>query len=298
MLPSRLPEPLQQGLTRHLPPVWAALLLTPVLTLVPAAIVQIVLVAPLLGDAELPLDLTAQTLVLLSYLGVWFALWAWLRHYEGRALASIGLTRAAPLRQLFGGVMIAVGVLGLTVVGVALVGGVGLEPTPSLLLPALFSLIGWSVQASAEEAVFRGWLLPVLSARRSPAFGLLLSSLLFALLHGANLGFSPVAFVNIALVGVLSGLYVLQQGSLWGVIGLHVAFNWLQGNLLGLPVSGAAFEASFLQTTVQGPALVTGGTFGLEGSLLTTLFLLVACGVVAGWLRRETTSETTTAETE
>ncbi len=149
--------------------------------------------------------------------------------------------------------------------------------------------LGWIVQASGEELLFRGWLLQVIGARYRVWLGVLISSLLFSAAHLLNPGISPVAVVNLLLVGVFLALYALRDGSLWGVCAWHAMWNWTQGNLLGFEVSGLRTPGGTLFNLMEsGPDVFTGGAFGPEGGLAVTAVLLVGIGVLALLGRRST----------
>jgi membrane protease YdiL (CAAX protease family) len=145
----------------------------------------------------------------------------------------------------------------------------------------LLVYLGWTVQGPAEEALTRGWLLPVIGARYKPWLGVLVSSGIFTILHLLNPNVGPVAVLNLFLFGVFAALYALYEGGLWGVFSLHAAWNWAQGNLFGFEVSGGyASGVTVFNLMEVGPDLVTGGAFGPEGGLAVTAVLLVSCGVV------------------
>lgn len=217
----------------------------------------------------------------------------WVRGVEGRSVWTLGFTREAAGSRYLGGFALGL-LLFLVPVGVATAFGLFTPeadpaPIPSLALlgAVLLVLPGWIVQSAAEELLTRGWLLQAIGARWRPWLGVLLSALLFALLHGLNSNFSPIAALNIALFGIFAALVALDEGGLWGVCGLHAAWNWSQGSLLGLAVSGSTMPGRTLIDLVErGPDQITGGAFGPEGGLLVTAALLIGCALFAFRLRR------------
>ncbi len=129
--------------------------------------------------------------------------------------------------------------------------------------------------------------MPVLGARYSLAAGILISSAVFSLYHSLNPSLNPLAILNIFLVGIFLCLLALRDGAVWGVFGWHSAWNWAQGNLFGMPVSGTfAGSASFLHFQPLGASLFTGGGFGPEGGLGVTAVLLFAIFAAALVLRK------------
>jgi hypothetical protein len=86
---------------------------------------------------------------------------------------------------------------------------------------------------------------------------------------------TPVAVLNIFLIGILFTVTYFQTRRLWLPTGLHLAWNWWHSSVLGFDVSGIALENTVLKTSPVGHELVNGGAFGLEGSLLTTALVVV-----------------------
>jgi hypothetical protein len=168
-------------------------------------------------------------------------------------------------------------------------------------LPALWGVLlvfaGWVVQGAAEEALTRGWLLPVIGAQDKITFGfkrfkiiirkpvplaMVVSSVIFAFLHSLNPNLSLIAVLNLFLFGFFAALYALYEGGLWGVFSIHTIWNWLQGNVLGFEVSGnLAPGGTLFNLREVGPDVITGGAFGPEGGLAVTVALLAGiAGVV------------------
>ena len=228
-------------------------------------------------------------LLLLGFGPIFILIWAWLWSFERRPFWTIGMERKGWLGKylrgaLLGIVMIAAAV-GLSVAFgfVALEGSgiaMGVAITGSMIL-----LVGWIVQGAAEEALFRGFLLPILGTRYGLVVGVLTSSALFALLHIFNANLSLLAVLNLMLFGMFAAFYALKEGGLWGVFAVHSLWNWAQGNLFGMEVSGLPVQLdAIFKLKETGPDWFTGGAFGPEGGIAVTLVLLV--GIIALWLPR------------
>jgi len=135
----------------------------------------------------------------------------------------------------------------------------------------------WMIQGGAEELVTRAWLLPVAVKNTNLPIGLLTSSLLFALLHLGNPDIGILPIVNIALFGLFASLYLLRTDNVWGIIGLHAAWNFTQGNIYGFSVSGTGVDAAVLNFIPKtDSSWLTGGAFGTEASIFSSLILLLA----------------------
>jgi hypothetical protein len=90
-----------------------------------------------------------------------------------------------------------------------------------------------------------------------------------------------VATVNTALVGIPFSIAYLRTRMLWLPIGMHLAWNFVQGFVLGLPVSGVRAPVSILRGEATGSKLLTGGEYGPEAGLLATGIIIVATGYLA-----------------
>lgn len=238
--------------------------------------------------------------LIFSFVLIYIILWAWLRFFEKRPFWTMGYEVQHALMQYGRGFLFGILMFGGAVGILAMFGSVAIETgDPSqqgitALGGVLLVLIGWVVQGGAEEALIRGWALPVIGARYKPWIGLLVSSLIFAGLHGLNPGLSVFALINLALFGVFAGLYVMREGSLWGISALHSVWNWVQGNFFGFEVSGTIASGGTLFNLMEtGEDWLTGGTFGPEGGAAVTVVLLIAIAVTVFWKGKETAQEIT-----
>jgi membrane protease YdiL (CAAX protease family) len=124
--------------------------------------------------------------------------------------------------------------------------------------------------AVTEELLFRGLALQALELLWGSRAAIVITSLFFGVAHLGAPGANAWSGVAIALeAGVLLGAAFLWRRSIWFVMGLHVAWNTTE-QLLGIPVSGHAPEGLFT-VDVHGSALLTGGSFGLEASIMPVL---------------------------
>lgn len=211
----------------------------------------------------------------------------WVHFVEKRSLSSIGLYKDQVLINYFQG--FAIGVLMFSVVMCLLfiTGQAEIVMQPNLTvgllaIPNILIMIpGWMVQGASEEILTRGWLMNVLVARYNLPLGLIFSSTLFGALHLLNAHVSYIAILNIILIGIFFGLYALKTENLWGACGAHSAWNWAQGNLFGLEVSGNTMNTgSLIQSNLIGSDLITGGSFGPEGGLVVSLVTILSIFLV------------------
>lgn len=204
---------------------------------------------------------------------------------ERRSLLSLGFTRRGALGEYAAGILGGLVLFGLPVLLCMVTGTLTLtvaNPSPAAL-PLLLCLVGFIIQGASEELLCRSYLMVSLSRSLPPWICATVNALLFSLLHVENPGVTVIALVNIFLFGIFASLLTLRRGSVWIVCALHTLWNFAQGNLFGIPVSGLGGLPSPLRAEVaegKWQTLINGGAFGLEGGLAVTVVLAVACGVV------------------
>lgn len=143
---------------------------------------------------------------------------------------------------------------------------------------ALSSFTAWLlfflVQPFFEELLFRGYILRLIERYFSTWAAIIISSILFGLIHAPNENFSYLGLISIALSGLLMGWLFVRTGTLWAPTGLHFSWNFFQGVIFGYPTSGInTYEVMANQYT--GPQWLSGGDFGFEGSIFAVLLLTV-----------------------
>ena len=204
---------------------------------------------------------------------------------ERRSLPSLGFTQKGAAVEYAAGILGGIVLFGLPVLLCVVTGTLTItlaEPTPSLL-PLLLCFVGFLIQGASEELLCRSYLMVSLS-RGLPLWACAtINALLFSLLHLGNPGVSVIPLVNIFLFGIFASLLTLRRGSVWMACAIHSLWNFSQGNIFGIPVSGLAGLPSPLRAemaTGGWQTLVNGGVFGLEGGVAVTVVLVVVCGLV------------------
>jgi len=148
-------------------------------------------------------------------------------------------------------------------------------------------LLLFACVALNEELFARGLLMTALKTTRSKLAILLAPAAVFACMHLSNPGFGWRSAVNLFLVGLAFAGMFARSGQLWLPIGFHLTWNFFQGNIWGLQVSGLD-TPSLLVTRFTGPAWLTGGDFGAEGGMAATGVLLALLAVLwFAWPQRQ-----------
>jgi len=275
---------------------WVRALLGILLFLVVMFIVQVTLLIVLfalgadVAAAAEPAELGLWVLFVIQLgqlVAVLLAVWLMRRFVDRRSLGSLGLSLAGRGGQLLEGVAWGTGLIGGVVLCLFALGALTVHQEHTAVGPAtlLVYLLVFAMAAVGEELLMRGYVLSNLMESMNRFVALVVSSVLFCAMHAFNPGVTLLDLVNTALAGVLLGVYYVHRRNLWFPIGMHFAWNYLQGPILGFDVSGLATN-SVLEFNVSGSALVTGGEFGLEGSLLTTVLVILATAAIHLRFRR------------
>lgn len=168
------------------------------------------------------------------------------------------------------------------------------RPEGALIPFLLKALVLFVAAGAAEEFVFRSYMLRNLAdglkhRRVGPGLalvgGTVLSSALFGLIHYFNPNATAASVANIALAGVFLAAGYVLTGRLALPLGLHVAWNFFQGPVFGLPVSGFDLGRSLFAVKQGGPEVWTGGPFGIEGGLLGLFAMLVGVMATGVWVQ-------------
>ena len=146
----------------------------------------------------------------------------------------------------------------------------------------LLFFMGFIIQGAEEEIMMRGYVMVSMGARYSVLTAVITNSVLFAALHLGNPGVTKLAFLNLVLYGAFASVYTLKMDSLWGICAIHTVWNFAQGNIYGISVSGLDMTTSiFSFGLIKEGALINGGSFGLEGGLAVTIVLFISIIIVS-----------------
>jgi membrane protease YdiL (CAAX protease family) len=195
-----------------------------------------------------------------------------------RLFSAMGLGKFPGwVRQALWGVAIGTALIVLAVVWIVVFGDLTLtlKINSHTLALALVELLILSTAAMSEELMFRGYPFQRLVETTGPVLAVVVMSLLFGFAHEGNPHASKLAMVNTCAIGALLCTAYLRTGALWMSWGIHFAWNTALGLVFGLPVSGLTDFAVILRTRASGPRWVTGGAYGIEGSVVGTVVILL-----------------------
>lgn len=220
------------------------------------------------------------------------------RIIEQRRFGTMGFRRAGITSMYGGGLLIGAVMFGAAYFLCVLTGSVRMDGLNGNMIPVYIVLYfgGYMIQGMAEEIICRGYLLVSLSRSYSVMYSAILSSLVFMMMHFANDGMTALSAFNLFLFGMFMALLFIKSGNIWIVAAVHTIWNFMQGNVFGVSVSGLAGQNSIFSSTLySGRDVINGGDFGLEGGLAVTAVLVIAISVV---YRRLEKSEVRPIQTE
>lgn len=208
---------------------------------------------------------------LLAALLVWFGYQLYVRRIEKRQpaeLATTGMARELGAGLLLGAALVALTFAVLAALGIYRFGGV--NPVSLMLLVPLAELL---LVGMTEEMVFRGVLFGVTERAVGSKAAIVISALVFSLAHLPNDGMTLLSVAVITAFGVLQAVLYMRTRRLWTCIGTHIAWNYCVSEVFSSIVSGHAAGNGLLRGELVGDVMLTGGRFGVEGSLITLLLI-------------------------
>jgi membrane protease YdiL (CAAX protease family) len=207
----------------------------------------------------------------------------WVGLIEKRSIKTIGFQSYKPFKEYTTGFMVGFSAISVVTIILYLFRMVEFKSYNFNFAPVHIVAIafGWIVQSASEEIAIRGWLIPSLGSQRTPTTAIVLTAIIFGILHLFSAGVTVLSFINLILSGVFFAGYAIYTNNIWGVCGLHFAWNFTLGNIYGFPVSGFSSNGEAIMTMKQvGSTFFTGGDFGPEGSFITTIILLVGISIL------------------
>ncbi|MFE6886951.1 CPBP family intramembrane glutamic endopeptidase [Streptomyces sp. NPDC057694] len=198
---------------------------------------------------------------------------------------SIEVAKEGAAAGIAWGTLVGVAVFGLLILQLATNGYFDVHGRGSATGAA--GLVGYMAAAAVtEELLFRGVLFRIMEARTGTWIAMISTGLLFGAYHLANPDATlwGAAAVAVEAGGMLTAAYIATR-NLWVPIGVHFGWNFAAGGIFSTEVSGNGSTQGLLDSSTSGPALITGGDFGPEGSVYAVLFCLLTA-LVFLWLAR------------
>ncbi|HTA53302.1 MAG TPA: CPBP family intramembrane glutamic endopeptidase [Candidatus Acidoferrales bacterium] len=230
---------------------------------------------------RIPVGLEAIVLLALAF-GVYVL---YVRLTERRRVDE--LAPAVLLPQTLLGLAIGVAIF-TTVIGLLVLTGTYHYQSYTFVPGLLTAFAVTAVGAVREELFFRGFLFRVVQSIGGTWVGVAVSAVIFGALHLLNPHATILSAVAIAIeAGILLAVAYTASRHLWLPIGIHIAWNFTEGSVFGVAVSGHAAVPSLIHGTLTGPALRSGGSFGIEASGFAVLVCCVASALIVAYALRK-----------
>lgn len=201
----------------------------------------------------------------------------YVRWLEKRRVSELALAGAP--QELAAGLLIGAAMVGTSIGCLALLGGYTFTGFNAVGMGLIVGMAKMSFVGVFEEVLSRAIVFRLIERSLGTLAALTISSLLFGLAHlpGDSSGALPVLIAIVA--GALFGAGYLVTRRLWLCMGLHIGWNFTLGHLFSITVSGHPSEG-LLAGTLTGPTWLTGGSYGLEGSVFALLVLALVAGLL------------------
>lgn len=226
-------------------------------------------------DSPLIRILRAFIVVLITH----FAYSAYVRIVEKRAVSELGLNGFGKelMTGIFWGALLMSATIGIMwMLGNYTVTGIN---SITVLGPILAISI---VAGYVEEVIIRGIIFRIVEEGLGSWIAVAISGGLFGYLHASNPNATIISSLAIALeAGILLAAVFMFTRRLWLAIGLHFSWNFTQGGIWGVAVSGLEFEG-VLNSELSGPEILSGGAFGAEASIIA-MIICTSAGVYFLW---------------
>ncbi len=205
-----------------------------------------------------------------------------------RPLRQMGLYRKGFFRQLLLGLLFGAAAIGAVFGVMMLIDNVRVVAVDYTVFknPVFWaSLTMFIAVGFGEEVIFRGYMMTAAKTMRNKALILFVPAIVFALMHIANPGINFLSLFNIFCAGLIMALLFVKTGRIWASVGFHITWNFMQGCIFGMNVSGMPV-ASLLKVEFAGLDYLSGGAFGAEGSLIAT-GIVILCVLFAAFVVRK-----------
>ncbi len=206
-------------------------------------------------------------------------------------LKDLGLDFTGVFGKIFTGTIGGLIAISLVALGISLLGGTSTAYNfqSKYIKNILIGIVFFAFQGTYEELMFRSYLMPHLSKSIGIFWSILISSMLFSLLHALNPGMTVMPVINLMLASVVFSLVYYKTGNLWIVGFAHGVWNFAQGFIYGSMVSGITLKGSILQSLpIENKELISGGSFGFEGSIITSLLgVILIVGLIVSIRKKE-----------
>ncbi|MCR9066832.1 MAG: CPBP family intramembrane metalloprotease [Cytophagales bacterium] len=227
------------------------------------------------NSSELITRSTEELLIVsfFAFLGTVLIIYIFMKKIDKEPFRNLGLYWKSHKRGAVVGLLTGLAIIIIGYLFLFLFKEIKFVKTTFLSVDFISTMLLFFIVSLSEEIMFRGYVLRNLMESMNKYVALLVSALLFALMHAANPNLSLIGNINLFLAGILLGLPYIYTKNLMFPIAFHFSWNFFQ-SLFGFNVSGLD-SYSIIEFKTTQDTWVNGGDFGFEGSVLAILFQLI-----------------------
>ncbi len=225
----------------------------------------------------------------IQLLGTFLLLWFFMKYLDKERFVQLGFQTKNKLNEFIVGIGIGAFIMCAGYFILLFSGEIIFQKVNFDLKEITISILMFILVAVSEEVFLRGYILKNLMISFNKYVALIVSSVLFSLMHGLNPNIDLFSLANIFLAGILLGISYIHTKNLWFPIALHLSWNLFQ-TTLGFNVSGQDLY-SLVEFNIPENNLFNGGAFGFEGSILAVIAMLVTIVGIAMYYNRKKLSE-------
>ncbi len=219
-------------------------------------------------------------------LGTFLVIWIFMKFLDKEKFSKVGLETRNRLNEFLVGIGIGAFIMTAGYSLLLILGEIRFQKVIFDYKEILITILIFSVVAVMEEVLFRGYILKNLLLSFNKYIALIVSSVLFSLMHGFNPNIDVLSLTNLFLAGILLGISYIHTKNLWFPIALHLSWNLFQ-TLFGFSVSGQD-AYSIIEFSIQENNILNGGAFGFEGSILSIIGqIIVIIGIGIYYNKKE-----------
>jgi membrane protease YdiL (CAAX protease family) len=226
-----------------------------------------------------------------SLLGTLLVIWIFMKYLDKEKFVNLGFATKGRLYEFVIGIVIGAFIMTAGYSILVLLGEINFERLIFNFKEIIISILLFIIVAVMEEVLFRGYILKNLMISFNKYIALIVSSILFSLMHGFNPNIDLFTLANLFLAGIFLGISYIHTKNLWFPIALHLSWNLFQ-TILGFNVSGQK-TYSLIEFSITENNIINGGKFGFEGSILSVIAMLVTIIGIEIYYRRQKLTTTT-----
>lgn len=220
-----------------------------------------------------------------SLIGTLLLIWIFMKYLDKEKFTNLGFDTKNRLYEFIIGIIIGAIIMTIAYLLLLFLGEINFQSVIFDFKEIIISILIFTIVSVMEEVVFRGYILKNLMISFNKYIALIVSSILFSLVHGLNPNIDLFSLINIFFAGILLGISYIHTKNLWFPIALHLSWNLFQ-TIFGFNVSGQKFY-SLIEFSIPENNLINGGDFGFEGSILSVIAMILIIVGIEFFYRRQ-----------